>query len=110
METTKTTSPEVSYRSQTHVGSDITVGGSVGVNAGGPADTSGSHDIIIIGSKVDTKEKAARSASDKITRAEARDISEFEAHSSSKKLFGKKASYSRTETSPLSNDLRQVCL
>ncbi|ASV87933.1 filamentous hemagglutinin family N-terminal domain protein (plasmid) [Ochrobactrum quorumnocens] len=95
---TETIGSEVKQGSETHIGSEISSGGSVSVAAGDKADADNSHDLNIIGSKIDAKGKVDLSATDNVTIAEARDTGYSQLDTSSKGIFSKKESHSRTET------------
>ncbi|ASV88344.1 hemagluttinin repeat family protein (plasmid) [Ochrobactrum quorumnocens] len=76
---------------------DVNVIGS-SVAAGDKTDADNSHDLNIIGSKIDAKGKVDLSATDNVTIAEARDTGYSQLDTSSKGIFSKKESHSRTET------------
>ncbi|WP_374883597.1 hemagglutinin repeat-containing protein, partial [Brucella rhizosphaerae] len=95
---TETIGSEVKQGSETHIGSEISSGGSASVAAGDKTDVDNSHDLNIIGSKIDAKGKVDLSATDNVTIAEARDTGYSQLDTSSKGIFSKKESHSRTET------------
>lgn len=95
---TETIGSEVKQGSETHIGSEISAGGSVAVAAGDKTDVDNPHDLNIIGSKIDAKGKVDLSATDNVTIAEARDTGYSQLDTSSKGVFSKKESHSRTET------------
>lgn len=95
---TETIGSEVKQGSETHTGSEISAGGSVNIKAGDKADPDNAHDLNIIGSKIDAKGKVNLSATDNVTIAEARDTGYSQLDTSSKGIFSKKESHSRTET------------
>nr|WP_266019353.1 hemagglutinin repeat-containing protein [Brucella intermedia] len=95
---TETIGSEVKQGSETHIGSEISAGGSVNIKAGDKADPDNAHDLNIIGSKIDAKGKVDLSATDNVTIAEARDTGYLQLDTSSKGIFSKKESHSRTET------------
>ncbi|QWK81321.1 hemagglutinin repeat-containing protein [Ochrobactrum sp. BTU1] len=95
---TETIGSEVKQGSETHIGSEISSGGSVRVAAGDKTDADNSHDLNIIGSKIDAKGKVDLSATDNVTIAEARDTGYSQLDTSSKGVFSKKESHSRTDT------------
>ncbi|NKB83862.1 hypothetical protein HED51_12645 [Ochrobactrum grignonense] len=95
---TETIGSEVKQGSETHIGSEISAGGSVTVAAGDKTDVDNPHDLNIIGSKIDAKGKVDLSATDNVTIAEARDTGYSQLDTSSKGIFSKKESHSRTDT------------
>ncbi|MFK4823108.1 hemagglutinin repeat-containing protein, partial [Ochrobactrum quorumnocens] len=95
---TETIGSEVKQGSETHIGSEISSGGSVSVASGDKTDADNSHDLNIIGSKIDAKGKVDLSATDNVTIAEARDTGYSQLDTSSKGVFSKKESHSRTDT------------
>ena len=97
-ETTETIGREVQSGSQTHLGSEISAGGSVTIKAGDKADADNPHDLTIIGSKIEAGDKIALSATDDVVIAEARDSSYLEVNTSSDRLFGSAETHSRTDT------------
>lgn len=95
---TETIGSEVKQGSETHIGSEISSGGAVTIAAGDKTDADNPHDLNIIGSKIDAKGKVDLSATDNVTIAEARDTGYSQLDTSSKGIFSKKESHSRTET------------
>ncbi|OJY04697.1 MAG: hypothetical protein BGP07_12995, partial [Rhizobiales bacterium 63-22] len=94
----ETIGSELKQGSQTHIGSEISAGGSVGIKAGNGPDAGTTHDVSIIGSKVDAGDKVELSATDNVTIAEARDTGYSQLDTRSKRIFSKKETHSRTET------------
>ncbi|WP_285541383.1 hemagglutinin repeat-containing protein, partial [Brucella sp. NBRC 12950] len=84
---TETIGSEVKQGSESHIGSEISSGGSVRVAAGDKTDADNSHDLNIIGSKIDAKGKVDLSATDNVTIAEARDTGYSQLDTSSKGVF-----------------------
>jgi filamentous hemagglutinin len=97
-EKTETIGREVKQGSETHVGSQITAGGSVSIAAGDKPDAGDPHDLNIIGSEISAGGKVGLSATDDVTIAEARDTGYHQLDTRSKRFIGSKETHSRTET------------